>query len=153
LAALFQGSRSAALLLLGATLFLSPVRACDEGTLAPLAQISAALEQKKTTSVALVHAYLQRIADCNGQLHAIIATNPDALTEADALDRERAAGKVRGPLHGIPVIIKDNIDLAGSVTTAGSLALAGNFRDRNAPVVDRLEAAGLIVIAKANLSE
>jgi amidase len=153
LAALLQGSRFAAFLLLGATLLQSPVRACDEGTPATLVELRAALEQKKTTSVALVHDYLQRIADCNGQLHAIIATNPDALTEAESLDRERAAGKVRGPLHGIPVIIKDNIDLAGLVTTAGSLALAGNLRDRNAPLVDRLEAAGLIVIAKANLSE
>lgn len=147
-------SGSAALVLLGvATLQLPLALACDEQKPTPVDELRVALEQKKTTSVALVHDYLARISDCNGSLHAVIAVNPEALTEAEALDRERAAGKSRGPLHGIPVIIKDNIDLAGSVTTAGSLALAGNLRDRNAPLVDRLEAAGLIVIAKANLSE
>ena len=151
---MFQRPRSAAILLLTAAILLSPrVRACDEQSARSVDELRAALEQKKTTSVALVHDYLARIADCNGRLHAIIATNPDALPFAETLDRERAAGKIRGPLHGIPVIIKDNIDLAGSVTTAGSLALAGNLRDRNAPLVDRLEAGGLVVIAKANLSE
>jgi amidase len=148
------GSRSAALVLLGVAVLLSPrLRACDERTPKSIDDLRSALEQKKTTSVALVRDYLARISECNGRLHAIISTNPDALPYAEALDRERAAGKIRGPLHGIPVIIKDNIDLAGSVTTAGSLALAGNLRDRNAPLVDRLMAAGLIVIAKANLSE
>ena len=61
--------------------------------------------------------------------------------------------RLRGPLHGVPIIIKDNIDLAGSVTTAGSLALVDNLRTRNAPLVDRLTEAGVVVIAKANLSE
>lgn len=124
-----------------------------ELTTAKLEDLRTALERRKASSVLLVQGYLARIADCNDQLHAVIATNPDALSEAEALDRERKAGKLRGPLHGIPVIIKDNIDLQGSVTTAGSLALAGNLRSRNAPLVDRLTAAGVIVIAKANLSE
>ena len=156
------GIKSAALFLLTASLFLtSQSRACGESakvgsldlTRATLAELQAALAEKKTTSVALVEGYLARIADCNGKLHAIISTNANALREAGELDSERKAGKLRGPLHGIPIIIKDNIDLAGAVTTAGSLALANNLRVRNAPLVDQLSAAGVIVIAKANLSE
>jgi amidase len=153
---------SASFLLIGASLFLSPLaRGCDSheraGTLdlstATLDQITVALEQKKVSSADLVRGYLLRIENCDQRLHAIIATNPNALRDAEELDAERKAGKVRGPLHGIPVIIKDNIDLAGTVTTAGSLALAENLRTRNAPLVDRLTEAGVIVIAKANLSE
>jgi amidase len=124
-----------------------------ELTTLTLPELQAALADKKTTSVALVEGYLARIADCNEKLHAIISTNGNALREAAQLDRERKAGKLRGPLHGVPVIIKDNIDLAGAVTTAGSLALAGNLRTRSAPLVDKLASAGVIVIAKANLSE
>jgi len=119
---------------------------------ATLDELTVALDRKRVTSVQLIGAYLDRIATC-GELHAIISTNPAALREARALDAERAAGKVRGPLHGIPVIIKDNIDLAGTVTTAGSFALAGNLRTSDAPVVKRLRAAGLVVIAKSNLTE
>ncbi|HEV7609752.1 MAG TPA: amidase [Steroidobacteraceae bacterium] len=149
-------------LVFGVALLLSPfAHACDSkekaGPLdlstATLPEITAALEQKKVSSVDLVRGYLERIANCDPKLHAIIATNPNAMREAERLDRERKAGKLRGPLHGIPVIIKDNIDLAGAVTTAGSLALANNLRTRNAPLVDRLTEAGVIVIAKANLSE
>lgn len=145
-----------------ATLLFVPLsQACGERsragslelTTATLEDLRAALDRKKVSSVLLVQGYLARIAGCNDQLHAVIATNPNALSEAETLDRERTAGKLRGPLHGIPVIIKDNIDLEGSVTTAGSLALAGNLRTRNAPLVDRLAAAGVIVIAKSNLSE
>jgi amidase len=120
---------------------------------ASLADLTAALDAKRTTSAALVKAYLARIAACNPELHAIIATNPNALRAAEALDRERAAGKTRGPLHGIPVVITDNIDFAGMVTTAGSLALKENLREHSAPLVERLEASGLVVVAKANLSE
>jgi amidase len=145
-----------------ATLLIAPLaQACGERakagslelTTATLEDLRTALERKKVSSVLLVQGYLARIADCNDELHAVIATNPDALSEAETLDRERKAGKLRGPLHGIPVIIKDNIDLQGSVTTAGSLALAGNLRTSNAPLVDRLVAVGVIVIAKSNLSE
>lgn len=143
------------------TLFVVPAFACGDRiganglnlTSASLTDLTAALAAHKTTSVALVKAYLARIAACNGELHAIISIAPNALETAAAMDAERAAGKLRGPLHGIPVVIKDNIDFAGMVTTAGSLALADNLRVRSAPLVDRLEAAGLIVIAKANLSE
>jgi amidase len=145
------------LLLVGA----APTLACSErfrvGTFdlasATLDEITAALAQKKLTSVQLVGAYLDRIAACNGEVHAVISTNRSALREARQLDLERAAGKLRGPLHGVPVIIKDNIDLAGAVTTAGSFALAENLRVQNALLVDRLVAAGVVIIAKANLSE
>src|SRR5262245_48863643 len=120
---------------------------------ATLTQLRSALEARTVTSERLVSAYLARIANCDARLHAIIATNPDALRAARALDAERAAGKPGGPLHGLPVILKDNVDLAGMPTTAGSLALAANLRERSAPLVDRLQAAGMVVIAKANLSE
>jgi amidase len=122
-------------------------------TTATLADLSTALKGKRVTSVALANAYLKRIKDCDGNLHAIISTNPNALADAKRLDAERQAGKIRGPLHGVPIVIKDNIDMAGTVTTAGSLALIANLRERNAPLVDRLVAAGVVVIAKANLSE
>jgi amidase len=116
-------------------------------------EIAAALTARTVTSELLVRRYLERIRRCDGQYHAIIATNPAALALAKSLDAERAAGKVRGPLHGIPVIIKDNIDVAGMVTTAGSLALKENLRVASAPVVQRLQDAGAIVLAKSNLSE
>jgi amidase len=154
--------RSVALLLIGSMVLLSPrLHACAERapagsldlTRTTLADLRSALDANKVTSVTLVQAYLARIAGCNGQLHAVITDNAHALAQAETLDRERRAGKVRGPLHGIPVVIKDNIDLAGAVTTAGSLALEANLRTHNAPLVDRLTAAGAIVIAKTNLSE
>ena len=156
-----QTNTQVALILISALLGPSLSHACGAsakpGSLdlatVTLPELQKALAQNETTSVALVEGYLARIADCNDELHAIISTNPNALSDAAQLDRERKAGKLRGPLHGVPVIIKDNIDLAGSVTTAGSLALAGNLRTRNAPLVDRLVSAGAVVIAKANLSE
>jgi amidase len=105
----------------------------------------------------VVEAYLQRIdaIDRAGPtLRSIIETNPDALAVAEALDRERASGQVRGPLHGIPIVVKDNIDTADRMqTTAGSLALAGTCAARDAPVAARLRQAGAILLAKANLSE
>ncbi|TME35234.1 MAG: amidase [Chloroflexi bacterium] len=105
----------------------------------------------------LVEAYLLRIEaiDRTGPtLRSIIEINPDALAIADALDRERANGHVRGQLHGIPIVIKDNIDTADRMqTTAGSLALAGSYAGADAPVAARLRQAGAILLAKANLSE
>jgi amidase len=115
--------------------------------------LAAAMTQKKVTSSQLTAAYLDRIAACNPEIRAVISTNRAALRTAKERDVERAAGKVRGPLHGIPVIIKDNIDLEGAVTTAGSFALAQNLRTTNAPLVDRLISEGAVIIAKANLSE
>lgn len=117
-----------------------------------------ALLDAGTYSIANITAwYLWRIGsiDDNGpRLNAIIATFPDALDQARAMDAERAAGRIRGPLHGIPVVIKDNIEVAGPLpTTAGSLALADNVTGRDAPIIARLRAAGAIILGKANLSE
>ncbi|HEX5693680.1 MAG TPA: amidase [Arenimonas sp.] len=104
----------------------------------------------------LTQAYLDRIAaidDDGPTLNAVIELAPDALAQADALDAERAAGEVRGPLHGIPVLIKDNIDVAGLVNSAGSLALAEHRPADDAFLVARLRAAGAVVLGKTNLSE
>jgi hypothetical protein len=111
----------------------------------------------RLTSRGITQAYLDRIAALDRQgpaLRAVLETNPDALTIADGLDAERRRGKVRGPLHGIPVIVKDNIDTHDKMqTTAGSLALEGNIAVRDAFIVERLRAAGAVILAKANLSE
>lgn len=96
---------------------------------------------------------LSRITQWNGDLHAVIAISDDALEQAARLDGERLAGRVRSPLHGLPVLIKDNIETAELPTTAGSLALAENRTNRDAPVVERLREAGLVMLGKANLSE
>ncbi len=108
------------------------------------------------TSHALTQAYLNRIAaidDAGPRLDAVIELSPKALAEADALDAERKAGKVRGPLHGIPVLLKDNIDVAGMANSAGSLALADNRPASDAFLVTRLRAAGAVIVGKTNLSE
>lgn len=109
------------------------------------------------TSRALVEQYLSRIEaiDRSGpSLHSFIEVNPEALADADRLDEERRAGRVRGPLHGIPVALKDNIATAAPLhTTAGSLALAGHTAPRDAFVAERLRAAGAVILGKTNLSE
>jgi amidase len=98
--------------------------------------------------------YLRRIADHNPLLGAVIETNPDALKIAQGLDNERAAGLLRGPLHGIPILVKDNIATKDKMeTTAGSLALVGSRVPTDAVVVNRLRAAGAVILGKANLSE
>ncbi len=109
------------------------------------------------TARELTAAYLARIEDVDKagpKLNAIIELNPDALTIADRLDAERKTGRVRGPLHGIPVLIKDNIATADKMeTTAGSLALVGLKPPRDADLVTRLRAAGAVLLGKTNLSE
>jgi len=108
------------------------------------------------TSRALTQAYLDRIAivdDGGPQLNAVIELNPTALKDADALDAERKAGKVRGPLHGIPILLKDNIDVAGLANSAGSLAMATHRPKQDAFIVTRLRAAGAVILGKTNLSE
>jgi amidase len=109
------------------------------------------------TSRELTAAYLGRIAQIDQagpRLSAVIEVNPDALAIATRLDAERKVGKVRGPLHGIPVLIKDNIDTADRMaTTAGSLALVGAKPPRDAHVVTRLREAGAVILGKTNLSE
>ena len=120
---------------------------------ASLSDIQVALADGRVTSRKLVDGYLARIQREGVDLHAIISVNSNAASDADRLDRERAAGTLRGPLHGIPVVIKDNIDVAGLATTAGSLALRENVPAKDAPLVRRLREAGAIILAKANLSE
>ncbi|HVT35391.1 MAG TPA: amidase family protein, partial [Nevskiaceae bacterium] len=120
-------------------------------------QLQARLQAGEISAHDLVQAYLARIEalDQGGpRLNSVIEVNPDALPIADALDAERAQGQVRGPLHGIAVLIKDNIDTAdGMLTTAGSQALAGSRPSQDAAIVKRLRAAGAVVLGKTNLSE
>ena len=126
----------------------------DEETIGSLRE---KLTSGKYTSEQLVQLYLKRIeaVDKNGpQLNSVIEINPDAVTIAVAMDKELKSGKSRGPLHGIPVLIKDNIDTADKMqTTAGSLAMAGNIASKDAFVVKKLREAGAIIIGKTNLSE
>ncbi|MFD1468942.1 amidase [Hymenobacter caeli] len=128
--------------------------ALHEATVADLQQH---MQAGKYTARALCELYLKRIAEVNTQgpaLRAVLETNPDALKLADGLDAERKAGKVRGPLHGIPVLLKDNIDTGDQQqTTAGALALAGHKAAQDAFIVKQLRAAGAIVLGKTNLSE
>ncbi|HEY7447517.1 MAG TPA: amidase [Vicinamibacterales bacterium] len=108
------------------------------------------------TSRALTQAYLDRIAavdDAGPRLNAVIETNPAALEDANALDEERKAGRVRGPLHGVPVLIKDNVDVAGMVNSAGSLALSENRPTEDAFIVTKLRESGAVILGKTNLSE
>jgi amidase len=122
-----------------------------------IADLSAAMKGGQVTARAITQQYLDRIASLDHRgpsLHYVIETNPDALAIADTLDAERRAGRLRGPMHGIPVLVKDNIDTAdGMTTTAGSLALEGNRPTRDAHIVERLRAAGAIILGKTNLSE
>jgi amidase len=114
------------------------------------------MTEGKLTSGELTQAYLHRIAaidDAGPMLNAVIELNPKALADATALDAERRNGKLRGPLHGLPVLIKDNVDVVGMVNSAGSLALADNRPTRDAFLVDRLRAAGAVILGKTNLSE
>jgi amidase len=128
-----------------------PPFAFEEATIADL---QAGMQSGHVTARSLAEAYLARIAALNPALAAVLEVNPDALSIADALDAERGAKGARGPLHGIPVIVKDNIATADRMeTTAGSLALLGARPPRDAFVVARLRAAGAVVLAKANLSE
>src|SRR5579859_5289491 len=124
---------------------------------ASAAEQQAAMRAGTLTSERLVRDDLARIAalDRAGpQLNAIIMLNPHALAVARKLDAERKAGHVRGPLHGIPVLLKDNIETGdGTATTAGSLALKDNVTGRDAPLVARLKEAGAVILGKTNLSE
>ncbi len=122
-----------------------------------IAQLQSRMQKGTLTSRTLTAAYLARIAavDVAGPaLKSVIEKNPEALAIADRMDAERKRGEVRGPLHGIPVLIKDNIDTSDKMaTTAGSLALAGSSAPRDAHLVELLRAAGAVLIGKTNLSE
>jgi len=124
---------------------------------ATIADLATAMAAGRTSAVALVDAYLARIGELDRrgpELHAIIELNPEARSIAEALDRERAERGVRGPLHGIPIVIKDNIGTADRMeTTAGSFALVGARPKQDAHVVARLRAAGAVILGKTNLSE
>jgi len=135
----------------------APARApfdLDEATIAALQQ---RMESGRDTARSLAEKYLARIdaIDRNGPaLRSVIETNPDALAIADRLDAERRAGRTRGPLHGIPILLKDNIATADAMmTTAGSLALAGARPPGDAFIAGRLRAAGAVILGKTNLSE
>jgi amidase len=122
-----------------------------------IADLQAKMESGQYTARSITEMYLQRIEeiDRNGpQLRSVIEVNPDALALADALDQERKEGRVRGALHGIPVLIKDNIDTGDNMsTTAGSLAMEGNKAAKDAFIVARLREAGAVLLGKTNLSE
>jgi len=115
------------------------------------------MQSKEYTSRSITELYLKRINDIdkNGpKLNSVIELNPDALSIADAMDKERAAGKVRGPLHGIPVLIKDNISTGDKMhTTAGALAIADNIYKEDAFIIKKLREAGAVILGKTNLSE
>jgi amidase len=121
---------------------------------ASLTDLQAGLTTGRFTSVALVEQYLARIADVDKRINSVIEKNPDAPAIADTLDRERKQKGPRSPLHGLPILIKDNIDTADKMmTTAGSLALAGTPAPKDAALVTRLRDAGAILLGKTNLSE
>jgi amidase len=120
---------------------------------ASISEMRAAMEQKRVTSRELVNQYLIRIAIYDHRLHAAISINPNALKEAEQLDRERAQGKLRGPLHGIPIALKDNIQTTDMPTTGGALAFTGYVPPYEATLTKNLRAAGAIIIAKTTLIE
>ena len=126
----------------------------DELTIADLQN---GMSSGKYSAHSLARKYLDRIKDIDNdgpRINSVIESNPDALAIATEMDRERKAGRVRGPLHGIPVLIKDNIDTHDRMmTTAGSLALAGSVPLQDAFVVQKLHYAGAVIIGKTNLSE
>ena len=128
----------------------------DDPGEASVAQIGAALAAGSLSSRGLVEHYLARIAayDGNGPaLNAVAVINPEAAAEAERCDRERAAGAPCGPLHGVPILVKDNYETAGMQTAAGSVTLAGWIPPGDATLVARLRAAGAIVLGKANMQE
>ncbi|KAH8901079.1 amidase signature enzyme [Thozetella sp. PMI_491] len=126
----------------------------DNSGLATLKDLTGGLESGCFTSVDLVKAYLARIDEVNDRLHAVIVTNPDAVDIATALDADRASGHIRGPLHGIPILVKDNIATFDKMdNTAGSYALVGAKVPRDSPTVAKLRAGGAVLLGKTNLSQ
>lgn len=144
-------------------LFALPIAACQFGTKntdtmmdeIDIGGLQAAMASGELTSVDITQHYLDRIALLDSQLHSILELNPDALSIAAALDAEREAGKIRSPLHGVPVLLKDNIDTADLMkTTAGSVALLeAPTPKEDAFLVQRLREAGAVILGKTNLSE
>jgi amidase len=120
---------------------------------ATIAEMQTAMQQRRTTSRAILQQYLDRIARYEDRLNAIISLNPRVLEEADARDRERTQGNVRGPLHGIPIALKDGIHTTDMPTTGGALAFKGFVPPYEATLVKHLRDAGAIIIAKTNMTE
>jgi amidase len=120
---------------------------------ASISDMQAALRDGRVTSHELVLQYLIRIATYEDKLHAAITVNPNALKEADERDRERAAGKIRGPLHGIPIALKDNIQTTDLPTTGGALAFVNLVPPYDATLTKKLRDAGAIIMAKTQLTE
>ena len=145
--------------LAGLLLAASPAAAADPALdleRITVAELSAKMAAGQLTSVQATRAYINRIAATNARgpgLNAVRVTNPRALSDASLLDLERATGHVRGPLHGIPVLVKDNLDVAGLPTTAGNVALQNSIPDRDSTVVAKLRAAGAVILGKTNLTE
>ena len=138
----------------------SPARAASANATAPfsvaeatITELRTALEQHRTTSREIVTQYLARIATYEDKLHAAITVNPRALMIADSLDRERAAGRIRGPMHGIPIALKDNIHTTDMPTTGGAIAFADLVPPYAATLTKNLEASGAIILAKTQLTE
>src|SRR5207248_2062607 len=122
-----------------------------------IAELQARFTSGELTSVALVQQYVERIASIDRAgptLRSVLELNPDAERIARELDSARAAGRLLGPLHGIPILLKDNVGTADRMqTTAGSLALLNVPVTRDAPVAQRLRDAGAVILGKTNLSE
>src|SRR6266403_2454815 len=156
----FLGTTAAgsAVLLTGglATLFESAASAADGFPFveATIPQLQAAMASGELSSRELTIGYLQRIQSFNPTLHAVIEVNPNAVSIASGLDNERRKGMVRGPLHGIPVLVKDNIATSDNMqTTAGSLALVNSKVPGDSVVTAQLRAAGAVILGKGHLGE
>src|SRR6266480_269464 len=119
-----------------------------------ISELQAAMASGQLTSLELAHGYIRRIQSLNPLLHSVIELNPNAIAIASQLDNERRRGQVRGPLHGIPLLVKDNIATDDQMqTTAGSLAIYGNHVPGDAVIIQQLRAAGAIILGKSNLGE
>jgi amidase len=161
-----RGATGAAVALVGPALlvrqkeaaFAYPPAARDfELEEATITELQAGLRSGKYSARSLARKYLDRIEEIDRRgpaVNSVIEVNPDAVEIAESLDKERKAGRVRGPLHGVPILIKDNLDTADRMmTTAGSLALAGSRPPRDSFVAERLREAGAVLLGKTNLSE
>jgi amidase len=147
---------SAALLTGGLAALLKPTvsAAGFDFVEATIPQLQAAMASGALTSAGLTMGYIQRIHSLNPTLHAVIEVNPNAMAIANQLDVERRSGHVRGPLHGIPLLVKDNIATNDNMqTTAGSLAIYGNQVPGDSVVIQHLRAAGAVILGKSNLGE
>ncbi|HET6999839.1 MAG TPA: amidase family protein, partial [Puia sp.] len=122
-----------------------------------VSELQKKMQNGEETSVSITKAYLERIKEIDKagpMLNSVIELNPESISIAEALDTERKNGKIRGPLHGIPILVKDNINTGDQMlTTAGSLALMGNRAKEDAFVMKQLREAGVVLLGKTNLSE